>query len=240
MKRILLTFGLLTLFFVPWNETQAQFKNPPPQNLPKFDDDFWHWGYYFGITYFDFKVDYKWIENEWVVKPSPGFNVGLISDFRLGKMWNIRLEPGVFFADRTIYFRKVAETVPGLQEVDTLRHVRSNYAAVPVLIKFSAWRNGNMRPYITAGMIWNYNLSSYQNSVFDNSAGRFRMKKSVWMWTIGIGFEMYMYYFKFTPSIRGVFSLTNEFVPDNDPDSPWTSNVEYVGTRGVYITLTFE
>jgi len=66
------------------------------------------------------------------------------------------------------------------------------------------------------------------------------MKSQVWMYEVGFGLEMYMYYFKFTPSIKGVFSLQDELVRDNDPDSPWTSHIESMMTRGIYINLTFE
>jgi len=238
VKKLLPFFVLLLA--LQTHSLTAQFRNPPPYNLPRFDDDPWHWGYYFGVTYFDFKVRYKYLDNEIDVRPNIGFNVGLISDFKLARMWNFRLEPGVFFADRVLHFRKVAGRIPNPQEVDTLRYVRSNYIFVPALLKFSALRNGNMRPYITGGIVWAYNLSSYQNSVFDNSGGHFRMYKNNWMWEVGIGFEMYLYYFKFTPSFRAVFSLNNEAVPDNDPNSPWTRNLEFVGTRGYYISLTFE
>ena len=47
-------------------------------------------------------------------------------------------------------------------------------------------------------------------------------------------------YFKFTPSIRGVFALTDELVPDEDPNSPWTGNIDSMKTRGIFINFTFE
>jgi len=49
-----------------------------------------------------------------------------------------------------------------------------------------------------------------------------------------------MYYFKFTPAIRGVFALTDELVPDQDPNSPWTGHLSGLRTRGIYLVLTFE
>lgn len=233
MNRIL---GILLLAFMAFapSPTYAQFRDEPARNLPYFDDVFWHWGYYFGMTFFDYKIDYTTPQNEIRVTTSPGFNVGLISDFRLARQWNLRIEPGVFMSERTLYFITISN--PN----DAKRKIRSNYISVPLFLKYSALRNGNMRPYITAGIGWNYNLTSYQYSVNDNSAGRFRVKKFSYMWQVGIGLEMYMYYFKFTPAIRGVFALTNELVPDNDPNSPWTGHLTALRTRGIYLVLTFE
>ena len=232
MKRKL-RFLLLFILFVP-SLGQAQFRDPPPRNIPGFDDVFWHWGYYFGMTFFDFKIDYKTPANNVRVETAPGFDVGLISDFRLGRQWNLRFEPGVFMTERTLHFLNISDPE------DAVRKVRSNYISVPVFLKYSALRNGNMRPYITAGIGWNYNLTSYQYSVNDNSGGRFRLKKHSYMWQVGIGLEMYMYYFKFTPALRGVFALTDELVPDSDPASQWTGNLDGVRTRGIYLVLTFE
>jgi len=222
------------LMFMSIQTAQAQFKEAPPQNLPHFDDVFWHWGYYFGVNFFTFKIDYKTPYQYIRTVNNYGFNVGLISDFRLARMWNLRIEPGIYTVDRTLYFFNMDDPY------DRVRNVKSNYISVPVYLKFSALRNGNMRPYITGGISYNYNLSSFQNSVDDNYSGRFRMKKNVFMGHLGVGVEMYMYYFKFTPSIRGVFALTNELVPDKDPTSPWTGNLESVKTQGIYIVFTFE
>ncbi len=212
----------------------AQFKPEAPRNIPHYDNVFWQWGYYFGMTFFDFKTRYSTPRQEISVYGEPGFNVGLISDFKLSRMFSFRIEPGLYFTERKLIFNYIND------EYDSVRRVSSNYLFLPMLFKLNAIRNGNIRPYIVGGMIFSHNLSSFHNSINDNSGGRFRMKQQAWHWTVGVGLEMYMYYFKFTPSIRGVFSLTNEFVPDTDPESPWTKNLEFVGTRGVYITLTFE
>jgi hypothetical protein len=56
--------------------------------------------------------------------------------------------------------------------------------------------------------------------------------------------DFYFYFFKFTPSIRGIFAINNELVPDDvrDPQysSPWTGPIDYFGTRGLFLNLTFE
>jgi hypothetical protein len=84
------------------------------------------------------------------------------------------------------------------------------------------------------------NLGSNEASLDDNSAGTFRMKKWVYNYELGFGIDLYLEYFKFTPSIRGVFALTDELVRDNDPNSPWTGNIDGMRTRGLFINFTFE
>jgi hypothetical protein len=60
------------------------------------------------------------------------------------------------------------------------------------------------------------------------------------MYEVGVGIDIYLYFFKFSPSIRGIFALNNEIKYDDDPESPWTSPVNYMGTRGVFLTFAFE
>ena len=57
---------------------------------------------------------------------------------------------------------------------------------------------------------------------------------------MGVGIDFYLYWFKFTPSIRGVFAINDELVRDQDPNSPWTSNVASMKSRGVFINFTFQ
>ncbi|HLN95677.1 MAG TPA: outer membrane beta-barrel protein, partial [Flavobacterium sp.] len=115
----------------------------------------------------------------------------------------------------------------------------STYIHFPLLLKFSANRTGNVRPYLIGGVGTALNLSSNEKSRDDNANNRFRMTKWTNFYEIGFGVDLYLQYFKFSPSIRGVFSLQNELVPDNDPSSPWTSNIGSMKTRALFINFTF-
>ena len=57
---------------------------------------------------------------------------------------------------------------------------------------------------------------------------------------LGFGIDFYLFYFKFTPSIRGVFAFSDELIPDDGANSPWTGNIDKLSTRGVFINFTFQ
>ena len=99
---------------------------------------------------------------------------------------------------------------------------------------------GNWKPFVIGGVSASLNLGSNENSPDDNSSGTFRMTKKLYNWEIGFGIDFYTEYFKFSPSVRGIFALSNELVPDNDPNSPWTGNIDAMKTRGVFVNFTFE
>ena len=229
-KKILVVLIILTAGTI----MSAQYTDDIPKNRPFFDKKNVSWGYYFGMNFYDFKIDYDQ-EYAYIIQESnPGFQVGLVGNINLNENVSIRTEPGVFFTNRKLIFKNL------LTAKDSIREITSNYVQVPLSIKLNTIRYGNIRPYITGGIIYAYNLNSWEDSNNDNAAGRFRMRTQILMYEVGFGLEMYLFYFKFTPSIRGVFSLQDELVRDKDPNSPWTSHIESIMTRGIYINLTFE
>ncbi|MBO6531549.1 MULTISPECIES: porin family protein [Flavobacteriaceae] len=232
MKNLLIFFGLIVL---SCPMAQAQFGGDPILNLQNEDKKFLNWGYYLGFNQYDFQFEYKEdIGRDILVDKSFGFNVGLIGELRINEFLDARFEPGLLYTARTLGF-------PGFtNQADAIREVRSTYIRFPLLIKASTRRIGNWKPFITAGVYTSINLGSNEDSLDDNSTGQFRMKQNVYGYELGFGIDLYTEYFKFTPSIRGVFALTDELVPDNDPNSPWTGNIAAMRTRGIFINFTFE
>ncbi|MBT8182737.1 MAG: PorT family protein [Eudoraea sp.] len=223
--------GFLMLVASPLH---AQFKEKPIINLENEDKALLNWGYYLGFNQYGFKFEYKNDLDDILVDKSIGFNVGLIGELRINEFLDLRFEPGLFYTSRTLGFKGF--TNPN----DALREVKSTYINFPLLLKVSARRFGNWKPYIIGGVSASLNLGSNENSLDDNSSGTFRMTKTVYNWEVGFGIDFYTEYFKFSPSIRGVFALSNELVPDNDPNSPWTGNIDAMKTRGFFVNFTFE
>lgn len=213
----------------------AQFGKDPILNLQNEDKKLLNWGYYLGFNQYDFQFEYKNdIGRDILVDKSVGFNVGLIGELRINEFLDARFEPGLLYTSRTLGF-------PGFTTPqDAIREVRSTYIRFPLLLKASTRRIGNWKPFIVGGVYTSMNLGSNEDSLDDNSSGQFRMKKNVYGYELGFGIDFYTEYFKFTPSIRGVFALTDELVPDNNPNSPWTGNINAMRTRGIFINFTFE
>ena len=132
-------------------------------------------------------------------------------------------------------------TFPNFTESrDAVREVPSTYIYIPLLLKFSADRWYNVKPYVTAGASMVFNLSSNANLTIDNSDRTFRSTKNVFFYEFGFGFDFYTHYFRVSPSVRALFSINNELVPDYDPNSRWTGNLNGLKTRGFLFCLNFE
>jgi hypothetical protein len=207
------------------------------ENLPTFDKRKLHYGFYLGVNQNDFKLNLRNsnISNANItVEPSLGFNVGLIADLRLHKNLNLRFEPGLVTNSKNIYFNHI-DTAQ-----DSVREIGSTYLHVPVILKFSTDRYKNIRPYVLAGVSYDYNFSSNEENQDDNSAGQFRMQSHNFMYEVGMGIDIYLNFFKFSPSIRGVFAFNNEIKYDDNPNSQWTAPVNFMGSRGIFLNFAFE
>ena len=212
----------------------AQFNEDPIINLETEDDHLLNWGYFLGFNQYDFKFEYKDDLPDILVDKSFGFNVGLIGELRLNKFLDLRFEPGLHYNQRNLGF-------PGFDnERDAIREVKSTYINFPLLLKVSTLRLGNWKPFLVGGASTSLNLGSNEQSLDDNSSATFRMKKTTYYYEMGFGIDFYLEYFKFTPSIRGVFAINDELVRDADPNSPWTGNINGMRTRGIFINFTFE
>lgn len=123
---------------------------------------------------------------------------------------------------------------------DSVREIGSTYLHVPVILKFSTDRYKNIKPYVLAGVSYDYNFSSNEENQDDNSAGQFRMQSHNFMYEVGMGIDIYLNFFKFSPSIRGVFAFNNEIKYDDNPNSQWTAPVNFMGSRGIFLNFAFE
>ena len=233
MKKLVALFALFACQLSFAQGPTGIFGNDPIPNLENFDKQRVHWGYFLGFNVYDFKFDYKAPETDILAETTTGFNVGLVGNLRLHEHIDLRFEPGLYYTQRNLTF-------PGFDsEIDALREVRSTYIHFPLLLKFSSVRVGNVRPYLVGGVSTTLNLSSNFKSKDDNEEQRFRMKQWTNNYEIGFGIDLYFEYFKFSPSIRGVFGLNNEIISDDDPNSEWTSNITSMKTRAILINFTF-
>lgn len=180
----------------------------------------WHFGFSVGLNAFDFtKITPS---GETVNIPSQGnvilradvnqtkigFNVNGIIDYRLSPNFNLRTLPGIFFGSRQLnYYRQDTQSLLFSMALS------SNYIEVPLLLKYSATRYSNFRPYVIGGGNVRFNLNS---SVSEKAQRYIGLRLIEPFAEIGFGFDFYFKYFRLSTEIKlskGFLNvLTNETV----------------------------
>ena len=237
MRSIIL---LISLFFVFQIGYSQLFTKKKVLNNENFDKPKLSWGYFLGMNNYDYNFDYNYDLSDIQTEKSFRFNVGLIGNLRLSDYFDFRIEPGLIMSNRSLIYNP-----EGFGEIEFninkhKRDIKSTYIHLPLILKISTKRLNNFKPYLLGGVSTAINLSSREKSVDDNSSGQFRTKKTVFFYELGFGIDFYLEWFKFSPSIRGVFALSDEHVDDNDPLSPWTNNIKFMKTSGILINFTFQ
>jgi hypothetical protein len=218
---------------------QSIFSKNPVIHLENWQQKRVYFGFFLGLNSYDFKFDYNNAVEDIQVTKTTGFNVGLVADLRLHEFINLRFEPGLYYTKSTLNYPDNYFITFSPNPSNKIREVNSTYIHLPLLLKFSALRTGNIRPYLLGGFSTTLNLSSNSKSPDDNFDQRFRVKAWSPNYELGLGIDVFSEYFIFSPSIRGVFGLKDELIQDETQPSPWTSNIESMKTRGLFINFTF-
>lgn len=217
-------FVIVLLFCVQFGYAQL-FSGDKIINNENFDKQQWSWGYYLGFNTYDFKFKYNdeipgSTGQDLEIEKAIGFNVGLVGNLRLNNNLDLRLEPGVTFNTR--YLTPVYTT--------DFEEINATYVHIPLLLKFSADRHNNFKPFVVGGLSTSINLSSNENNPDVDT----RLRTNNYHYEVGLGIDLYLYYFKFSPSIRGVFTINNEMV-----ESQFTE-VDAMRSNAVFINFTFQ
>lgn len=237
MKRV---FIIIALLIVTQTVNAQLFSREKIKNNENFDKARLSWGFFLGLNSYDYQFNYEEDLKDILVETNVGFSVGLVSNLRINDYLDLRFEPGLFITQRNLMYDPSYFNGVEFNNSDLLREVKSTYVHFPLLLKVSTKRLNNFKPFILAGISTSLNLSSNEENPDDNSAGQFRTTKNVLFYELGFGIDFYNQWFKFSPSIRGVFAMNDELVRDVDPNSPWTSNITTMKTRGIFLNFTFQ
>ena len=176
------------------------------QNLPYADYKRFHFGFSLGLNFLDFNTtpSQKEIDGETyqadVVSLMPGFTVSLISDVRLNDYFNVRFSPGLHFGERTISYL-------GLTSQERFNtSVQSAIIALPVYLKFSAFRVHDYKPYLIAG-------GGVSFDVFKNKKVPIMLNTFDYFIDFGAGCCIYFPYFRFSPEIKFSIGFNNVLMP---------------------------
>ena len=173
-------FGIL----VGFNSQDIEFQNVGPQTIVSED----------GATTETILCD----QDTW----DPGFSVGVLADWRLGKHFNLRLSPTMHFGAKHLTFRNLNKLDDyGKPQLST-QDLKNTYISFPLDLKFSAERFNNYRPYVIAGVSPMINLSGKAQDYI-------QLKRYDTMVEIGLGCDFYMPFFKLIPELKFCYSLTD-------------------------------
>ncbi len=227
-KSIILHACLICLIFNSYGQREL------PQNNPNYDMQTYHFGFILGYSQQKLNIRYSEFMNNYndylqiLSDYEPGFNVGIIMDFKIKNNFNIRVTPSFNFTDQKIYYNSENYSVSQPQNSGL-----SNFE-LPIYLKYRSDRVNNGRLYVLLGPKLSIDMSSFEK-LSDNENLEFKSQN--YSLDIGFGIDIYFKYFKFAPEIKYSYGITNILEKQHNE---YDNYLNSLSSRSILISLTFE
>jgi len=234
LKRICL---LLFLIFISYSAS-AQ-RRVLIENLPGYDLKKYHFGFVLGLNRMDFSIrpveDFKEFDSLFVLTAQPewGFDIGIVSNLRLGQYLDLRFIPTLSFGDRNLSYRlSYKDTII----YDDIKKVESTLLQFPFLFKYKSARLTNARAYVVGGAKYTIDLASKQEKK-DQDEVLVKLRKHDYAFELGVGFDFYLEYFKFATEIKMAYGIRDLLVRDK---TIYTKPIDHLNSKTLMISFLFE
>lgn len=210
-------------------------------NLPNYDRKIGHFGFLIGINRFDFTVkhDHNLPQYDSIMtvqsKPQMGFNLGIISNLRLGKYWDLRFIPTLAFGERMLSYTITKNN----KTTTTDKYIESTYIDFPLLIKLKSSRMGNTRVYVVAGGQFSYDLVS-QSKKRNRDKDEMYVKLDPYDGSLlaGIGMDFYLQLFKLGIELKGSWGFND--LCRKEENNLFSNSLKSLNSQMMQFSILFE
>ncbi|HEX4888497.1 MAG TPA: porin family protein [Luteibaculaceae bacterium] len=227
-------------------EAQEEKRKYYNLNLPNFDLREYHFGFIIGINQSDFIVNRKldstaqYRIKELNNRRLPGFNLGIVSNYRLNKNVHFRFVPTLSFQDRQLVY--TFDAGPNRMGADSsvtfTKVVEATFVEFPLYVKLRTDRIGNAAVYAIAGGKYMLDMSSKKlDDLVADKDVLVRINKSQFGLEFGGGADFFLPYFKFGIDLKMTLGIGNVLIDDN---TRFSRPLNGLITKGYILTFTFE
>ncbi len=230
---------LLPILFLGLAATQlaAQYNRAGNYNFLDFNSK----PYYFGITLgynssnFQIYNSKAFILNDSFARTEavtgPGFNLGIVTNLRIGEYFDIRFLPTLSFGERDIRY-----TLPGQVNHAVLRRVESVFVELPFHARYKSEVYHDFRLFIIGGLKYSFDVAS--DSRTRQANGIVKIAPNDFALEVGAGIQFFFPFFIFSPELKFSQGLNNMLIYNNRVEQ--SSVIEKVLSQTFTLSLHFE
>lgn len=197
--------------------------------------------YYFGITLGINNSDYRlYRSNSFIANDSirsaeslkgPGFNLGIVTNYKINDYFDLRFLPTLSFAERNIRYE-----VPRNIKPPYTRKVESVFFELPVHLRYTSHPYKDIRLFVIAGMKYSIDVAS--NSRVRQQASLVKISPTDFAAEFGVGLQIFFPYFIFSPELKISRGISNILIYDQALRE--SSVLEKVLSQGFTLSFHFE
>jgi len=237
MKITSFRFLLLTFAFVCLANVQASAQSSRGNyNFL----DFQQKPYYFGITLAYNKANFKVFQSNSFIQndtfsivesvQGPGFNLGIVTNLKIGDYFDIRFLPTLSFGGRNINYTKLNNPRPDSRKVDYV------FVEMPFHVRYKSAPYKDMRLFVIAGVKYGFDVANDARA--RNSDELVKIAPSDFAFETGAGVQFFFPYFIFSPEIKMSYGLGNVLIFDDQ--LPESSIIDKILSRTFTLSFHFE
>jgi hypothetical protein len=226
----IIAFAIALLFVV---NAQAQIKGT--YNYL----DFAQKPYYFGITLAYNSANYKLAHsNNFILNDSitlaesttgGGFNLGIVTNLKIGRNFDFRFLPTLSFANRTLQYWTT-------EDLPVTKRIESVFVELPFHLRYKSEPYRDMRLFVIGGAKYSFDVAS--NSRTRNSNEFVRVAPSDFALELGVGVQIFFPYFIFSPELKVSHGLSNTLLYNDNLS--YSAVLEKVQSRAITLSFHFE
>lgn len=228
----------LLFLFLASSSLFAQESSYKKINLPGYDDRSIQYGFimsghqsYYRLSYSDTFATAAFDSVHSILPTSnTGFTLGGVLNVRIAQFLDFRFLPQVGFYEHRIQYNYTANAFPQAEEL-----VESTVFELPLLVKYKSMRRNNSRVYIVGGLRPAFEVGGKRNK--RNKADGIKTENLNLSADIGLGFDFYFAFFKWSPEFRYTHGLRNMLKPELNERSIGLNSIK-INTFS--IGMTFE
>jgi len=233
LSKIILIFFFVSVAFSSYSQ-----RHKKPQNLPRYDFKKIHFGFTLGINSLNFHINKN---NDFLINDTlltmlaedqKGFNLGIVSNLRLGRYTDLRFIPTLVFGERILNYKFNDQSNLLLQN----KRIESTLIDFPISLKYKSARYNNFRTYVICGIKYSLDIAS-QSEIDDEGQEIVKLNNHDLMIEGGFGIDFYLQYFKFSPQIKLSHGIINVLSKDN---TLYTETINNLKTTSWMLSFTFE
>jgi hypothetical protein len=226
----IIAFAIALLFVV---NAQAQIKGT--YNYL----DFAQKPYYFGITLAYNSANYKLAHsNNFILNDSitlaesttgGGFNLGIVTNLKIGRNFDFRFLPTLSFANRTLQYWTT-------EDLPVNKRIESVFVELPFHLRYKSEPYRDMRLFVIGGAKYSFDVAS--NSRSRNANEFVRVAPSDFALELGVGVQIFFPYFIFSPELKVSHGLSNTLLYNDNLS--YSAVLEKVQSRAITLSFHFE
>ena len=203
--------------------------------------DFQQKPYYFGITLAyntsNFRIFHskQFILNDSISSAQsvrgPGFNLGIVSNLKVGNYFDFRFLPTLSFAERNISYASPIDSRPPYT-----RKIESVFVEVPFHIRYKSEPYNDMRLFIIAGIKYSFDVAS--DSRTRQADEIVKISPTDFAFEYGAGIQFFFPYFIFSPEFKVSHGISNILIFNKELEQ--SNVIEKILSRTFTVSLHFE